>query len=334
MLKLIYIASGKVPERLFPPAFVDALRAFGTLKLVPNGLRLAPEELLAELRAADVVLTGWGAHPIPAALGRDPGRVRYLLHLTGTMVEVVPLEVVRSGLRVTNWGTAPADSVAEGALCLLLAVLKNLRLHIGTIGAGGWGVDVPQGSIRNLRLGVFGLGAIGRAFCELCKPLGANLRGFDPFAGPVPGVERVQSLHELFAGSDAVAIHVALTPATRGAVNAEMLALLPDHGVLVNTARGGIVDQEALWKELAAGRLRAGLDVLVDDFLESGHPARSWPNLIITSHQVGRCDWPERGAGSAGLGELHVVALENLRRFVGGEPLLHVMTPERYAIST
>jgi phosphoglycerate dehydrogenase-like enzyme len=196
-------------------------------------------------------------------------------------------------------------------------------------------VPVAQGSVRDLRLGVYGLGAIGRTFCELCQPLGARITAFDPFAPEVPGVDRAGSLEALFRGSEAIAVHAGLTPATRGSVTRRLLSLLPDHAVFINTARGELVDQEALFDELRRGRLRAGLDVLEGDALPADHPVRRWPNVIITSHQIGRGDWPgEDLRPEKRLSSLHAIALDNLRRFLAGAPPLHVMTPERYALST
>jgi len=107
--------------------------------------------------------------------------------------------------------------------------------------------------------------------------------------------------------------------------------MLPDHGVVINTARGEIVDQDALFAELESGRLRAGLDVLVDDDYLDGHEAHTWPNAIITRHDIGGYSWPRRPGR---LSEAHEIALDNLRRFVAGEELRFVMDEKRYLLST
>jgi len=175
---------------------------------------------------------------------------------------------------------------------------------------------------------------VGQRFGEMLRPFGCVLRVYDPFAAQVPEyVERVFTLRELFEKSEIIVIHAGLTETTRGSITAELLALLPDQGVLVNTARGDIVDQEALFAELRSGRLRAGLDVLaVPERLATEHPARRWENLILTCHAISR-GWP-RGNRTAGLRSLHQVCLDNLRRFRDGRDLRFVIDRQRYALIT
>jgi phosphoglycerate dehydrogenase-like enzyme len=338
-LRLLHLAKREPDARLLTPAFRAALERFGDLTLVPDAAGLPPAEVAARVRACDVLLTGWGCVPVPTEVAGDPGSLRYVCHLTGTMVGMVPVALIAAGIPVTNWGDATAFEVAEAALALLLTCLKNLGLHIEEKRGDGWRLPGDKartiGSLRGLRLGLYGCGVIGREFVNLCRPFRpASIAVFDPYAADLPlGVARADSLRELFAGSDAVVIHAGMTDETRGSVTADLLALLPDGGILVNTARGGILDQEAIFAEAASGRLRAALDVLDgDDRLPADHPARSYPNLILTAHQVAHNDWPPRDA--AWLSPLQEVALDNLRRFASGEPLRFVMDEARYRRST
>jgi phosphoglycerate dehydrogenase-like enzyme len=332
-VRLLHLAQNSINDSLFRSPFLAQLESFGTLEIVENAGPLSENERAKRARACDVLLTGWGSASVPEELAENSGDLRYVCHLTGGMRGIVPLALVESKIPVTNWGDAPANRVAEGAVALLLACLKNLHDQTQTKRDGGW---VPQsrpwsGTLRGLRLGAYGYGAIGRRFCELVQPFGPKLLVFDPYVNDCP-FPTVASLDELFAGSDAVAIHAGLSPETMGSVTARFLASLPDHGVLINTARGGIVDQDALFAELESGRLRAGLDVLAgDDRLPPEHPARRWPNLILSAHSIEQDEWPPPADG---LLELHRVALDNLGRFAKNEPLRFRMTPERYALST
>jgi phosphoglycerate dehydrogenase-like enzyme len=218
-------------------------------------------------------------------------------------------------------------------VALLLAVLKDLHHRVQLIRGDGWQVDraTHGGSLDGLKLGVYGAGVIGLKFIEMVRPFGPVIKVFDPFLAEVPeGVTRVDSLDALFDDIQAVAIHAGWTPETDKSVNARLLAKLPKHGVVINTARGGIVDQDALFAELATGRLRAGLDVFEPDYLPPGHPARKWENLIVTSHSVAM-SWPEQHER---VGRMYEYALDNLQRFVDGRPLRFVMDPVRYARST
>lgn len=315
----------------------EALREFGTLRIVEQGRDLDDAQALALMREADVLLTMWGARPIPAALAVDPGRVRYILHLTGTCREYVPIEIIRGSIPVTNWGDAPARVVAEGAAALMLAVLKDLRPRTQQIASGQWGSgrkwQLASGTLRGLKIGLYGCGVIGRKFVELLTPFEPEWSVYDPFATDLPqGCHRVQSLEQLFSQSEAVAVWAGLTEQTRGSVTAELLARLPEHGIVINAARGGIIQQEALFAELRSGRLRAGLDVLDNgDSLPPDHEARSWPNLLLTCHDIAAAAWPPRPRQ---LSDADRVALDNLQRFVSGEPLRFRMDERRYLLST
>jgi phosphoglycerate dehydrogenase-like enzyme len=222
-------------------------------------------------------------------------------------------------------------------MALLLAVLKDLRGRSAGLvagkGAGARELGLPSGTLHGLRLGLYGCGAIGRRFVQLVAPFEPELLVYDPFANGLPECcRKVDSLDALFAESEAVVIWAGLSDTTRGSVTAGLLAKLPDHGIIVNAARGEIIDQEALFAELKSGRLRAGLDVLVgDDYLPKGHEAHTWPNVLITSHDIASSCWPERPPH---LSESDIVALDNLKRFIAGEPLKFVMDEARYQLSS
>ena len=333
---MLYIA-GRKSQLASDGPLAQALRELGELEIVELGRDLSDAAALARMREADVLLTNWAARPIPALLAQDPGRVRYVLNLGGTCRATVPLEVIRSPIPVTNWGDSPARVVAEGAMALLLAVLKDLRGRTEALRAGKpWGAQrlgLPSGTLHGLRLGLYGCGAIGRRFVQFVAPYEPEVLIYDPYARALPeACRRVESLDALFAQSEAVVIWAGLSDETRGSVSAARLAILPDHGIIVNAARGEIIDQEALFAELKTGRLRAGLDVLVnDDYLPVGHEAHTWSNLLLTCHDVNSAHWPQRPPH---LSDADHVALDNLRRFAAGEPLKFVMDEARYSLSS
>jgi phosphoglycerate dehydrogenase-like enzyme len=334
MIKLLHIGANGMSRCMEPEAFRRALQAFGELTLVEDGARLNQAQVADHVRANDVYLAGWGSIPLPKELAAQPGRLRYVCGITGTMRDTVPVELVDAGIPLTNWGDTPAGPVAEAAVALLLAAIKDLHHHVRTIKDGGWRISDAGhgGSLNGLNVGVYGCGAIGRRFVEMIRALGPVIRVFDPYVEELPaGVQRVETLDELFVKSQAIVVHAGLTPETKLSVTAELLAKLPDYAVVVNTARGGIIDQPALFRELERGRLRAALDVLDNgDSLPADHPARQWDNLILTSHQAEML-WPRPPDQ---LAPMHRVCLDNLRRFVEGRPLRFVMDPVRYRRST
>ncbi len=336
MLRMLHICNRR--SQITPDGpFANALRELGELTIVERAHELSDEDVAAQVREADVLITNWATRPIPVAVAETPGRLRYVLNIGGTCKAPVPIEIIRKGIPVTNWGDTPARSVAEGAMALLLAVLKDLRGRTEAVLAGKCSsagqLGLPSGTVNGLRLGLYGCGVIGQRFVKMVAPFEPELMVFDPYASVLPeGCRRVDSLDALFGESEAVVIWAGLSEETQGTVNAARLAMLPDHGIIINTARGEIVDQEALLAELKTGRLRAGLDVMVaDNYLPAGHEAHTWPNLLITCHDINSAHWPKR-APHLTYGDK--IAIDNLKRFIAGEPLRFVMDETRYLRSS
>ena len=327
---MLHIAARKANAKIWIPEVVEAIKAFGALTIVEDGEQLSDEECAARIRECDVLLTGWGARPVPPAIAKDPGQLGYICNVTGSMRQFIPLELVESDIPVTNWGDAPANRLAEGAVTLLLACVKNLRLRIETVQQDGWRLaeDAFCGTLEGMNVGMYGCGEIGRRFVEMLKPFRPTIRVHDPYVADLPdGCARVDSLDELFGTSEAIALHAGLSDETRGAVTAELLAKLPDNGIIVNTARGAIINQDALFAELRRGRLLAGLDVLDPDRLPDDHPAKQWPNVIFTAHSIGKVQ-------RSGMDIMHEICLDNLKRYARGESLRFVMDRDRYLRST
>ncbi|HHV60291.1 MAG TPA: hypothetical protein GXX49_08415 [Clostridiaceae bacterium] len=336
MLKMIYLG-GKSSRMPADGPFIDALRELGELTLIPDATHISESERAEMIRQNDIVLTMWGALPVPEEIADNPGRLRYCCHITGELRRYIPKKIIESeNIYVTNWGDAPANNVAEGAVSLLLAVLKDLHMRVANVRRDEWGDSDPRyasGTLEGLNVGLYGFGVIGRRFAEILHVFGAKQYVFDPYVKELPDYcTKVETLRELFEKSEAIAIHAGLSDETRGSVNAELLALLPDNGIIINTARGDIIDQDALFAELEKGRLRAGLDVLaVNDRLPEGHPARKWENLILTCHQVSKIGWPEKPWE---LKKYEKICLDNIKRFINGEPLKFIMDIVRYERST
>lgn len=339
MIRMLYLRPVGITNPRHPgpnaPLFREIAK-LGAFDDLPYDATMDEEALAALIRQYDVLLTMWKSPRVPDSLATNPGRLRYICNITGEMRAFISQALVESPhLTVTNWGDAPAFAVAEGAMALLMYGLKSLGVHAQSQRDGGQGK--PQGlfpgSLYRLPLGVYGMGVVGRAFVNMLRPFEPDIWAYDPYVSDMPeGVRRAPDLEALFERSKAIVIHAGLSGETRHSVDARLLSLLPDHALIVNTARGGIVDQQALLEEVLSGRLRAALDVLEDgDTLPPSHPARQCPGLLITSHSITHDEWsfdPEQ------LDRKALNCLENLRRFAAGEPLRFVMTPERYRIST
>jgi phosphoglycerate dehydrogenase-like enzyme len=274
-------------------------------------------------------VTGWGSPRLPlGALEEEKSSLRYVCHLTGEMRRCVPLEYIRNDrVVITNWGSAIAGFVAETALALILACSRRLRRHFeAMITRGGWRGDVlPSGSLFNKRIGLYGLGNIARQLIELLSPFNPVLSYYDPYAeGDILGkMKRAEDLADLFEHNDIVSIHAAQTPETIGSVNRRILELLPDNAILVNTARGAIMNEKDLADVLAHKNLWVGLDVFTEEPLHAESTLRTSDRIVLTPHIGGK-------TGTDQMDAIARVALRNIRDFIAGKPLQFVITEREY----
>lgn len=198
----------------------------------------------------------------------------------------------RRGIVVCNTPGANSRSVAEHALSLLFALRRNHRRADQHVRGGGWDRGAYTGrELTGNTLGLFGFGAIARETSDLAHGIGQEVLMYDPYVpdDDVPTrVERVTDFRELFARSDAVSVHAPLTPETRHAISTEELSALGERGVLINTARGPIVDEEALLEALETNSLgAAGLDTFEDEPPAEDHPLFGRDDVLLTPHVGG-----------------------------------------------
>ena len=248
-----------------------------------------------------------------------PGKFAAMPHLqvvqlTGAGVEDI-VDAVPDGVILCNARGVHGSSVAELVLTLVLASQRRLPHFLDAQRAGRWDL-VEADDLVDKRVVILGAGDLGEQTAR-------RLRAFD--ADPVlvassarDGIHGTDELPELLPGADVVVITVPLTPQTEGMVDAAFLARMPDDALLVNVARGKVVDTDALLAELTAGRLRAALDVVEPEPLPAGHPLWTAPHLILTPHAAGHVK-------AAGPRAFALVA-EQLRRFVAGEELANVIS--------
>lgn len=194
------------------------------------------------------------------------------------------------GIPVLNAAGANAVSVAEHAIALLFAVAKKVIPLDRSIREGRWEKSGFQGrELAGSVVGLVAFGAIARQTARFAKGLGMEVRAYDPFTPAdvfaAEGVERVEDLDTLFATSDIVSLHSPLTPATRHVVNADRLALMKPDAIIINTARGGLIDEAALSAALAKGQIfGAGLDTFAQEPPPADHPFWSETRLVLSPH--------------------------------------------------
>jgi D-3-phosphoglycerate dehydrogenase len=256
-------------------------------------------ELIDAVKDADALIVRLG-HRADRALVEAAPRLRIIATAT-TGLDHVDLEAARSrGIKVVSLRGESAfletvRATSEHTWAILLALFRVIPAAVTHVLDGGWDRDRFKGhELAGRRLGILGLGRIGSAVAEFGKAFQMRVRAFDPYRATWPGeVESVDSLRALLESSDVLSIHVPLTDETRGMLGGRELAWLPEGAVIVNTARGAVVDEVALLEALKGGKLAgAALDVLADEpALQRGvtnrpllEYARTRNNLIVTPH--------------------------------------------------
>ena len=211
----------------------------------------------------------------------DAGPLRVVVKY-GSGMDNIDVDAARErGVRVSSTPGANARSVAELAVALLLALARNVALHDRGVRQGAWRRETGV-ELAGKRLGVVGYGAIGREVARIARGLDMDVVAHDPFVeeADVPLVR----LDELLATSDAVSLHLPLTPETRGLVGAAQLEAMKPSAFLLNTARGGLVDEQALTEALREGRLGgAALDGFEQEPLGDS-PLRGLDNVVLSPH--------------------------------------------------
>ncbi|MBX6745111.1 MAG: hydroxyacid dehydrogenase [Acetobacteraceae bacterium] len=287
-----------MPHTIVVTEFMDEA-AVGRLRatyptLYDPGLVDAPDRLAAALEGARALIVRNRTRVDAALLSHGPG-IRVVGRL-GVGLDNIDLPACRArGVEVIPASGANADSVAEYVILAVGMLLRGAFMASAEVAAGGW----PRARLSSGRemagktLGIVGFGDIGRRVAKLARAFGMMLIAHDPVlpndhsGWTETPTERV-SLEELFARADAVTLHVPLTEATRGLVSAACLARMKLGAVLVNTARGGVVDEAALAAALREGRLGgAALDVFETEPLPAGSPLADTPNLLLTPHIAG-----------------------------------------------
>jgi D-3-phosphoglycerate dehydrogenase len=241
------------------------------------------DTLVRHVAGADALLVGT-AKIGSAVLDAAPQLrivARYGIGLDNVDVE----EATRRGVVVTNAPGFCAEEVAEHVLALLLCLARGVHLYDRALRAGDW-TRAGARSVRRVAgqtLGVVGFGAIGRTVAERATGIGMHVIAHDPVVD-VTGAEPV-TLEELAQRADVVTLHTPLTEETRGLVDERFLAAMKPTAFLINTARGALVDQDALQAALAEERIAgAGLDTFVPEPLPPGHPLLESERALLTPH--------------------------------------------------
>jgi D-3-phosphoglycerate dehydrogenase len=305
------------------PSVLDLLEGSGHSWLVSEELRSGrtPERVLATIEQARVVVAG--TEPYPAEVIEGAARLEAICRVGIGLDSVDLLAAEARGVAVAYTPDGPSPAVAELTVGLMVDVLRGVSQADRTLRGGTW-ARIAGRRIAEVTVGIVGAGRIGgRVARHLAGGFpGVRLLAHDLAPDPeLDGIVEWVALDQLLAASDVVSIHLPRTPATVGLFDAAMLARLKPEAALINTARGGIVDETALCEALRGGTLRAAA---IDVFEEEPYagPLTELEGVVLTCH-MGSMTSDCRG-------RMEREAVEDALRFLRGEPLARPVPPEEY----
>lgn len=283
MKKMVYVV------RSHGAVLVEQLQQQGFEVVVGNG---QPEE--KHLARCNVLMPGGKVTVDDALLDKAPNLE--LVAKSGVGYDRIDVEsCTRRGIYVANTPLTNYLSVAEHCMMLMLAVAKKvypISIYLRHTYPDFWCRERYEGGeLYGKTLGIIGLGNIGRRVAELAHAFGMHIVGFDPYAPPerIPGfVERVETMEEVLRRGDFVSLHVAGGPDTKHMIDSAALAKMKPNAILINVARGSVVDEAALAEALRAGTIAgAGLDVFEQEPLQPHNPLMLLENVVATPHCAG-----------------------------------------------
>jgi len=309
MHRIVFLDRDSLPARVRAPAFAHAWQDHDATR---------EDEVVERLASATIAIT----NKVPlraAALERLPDLKLIAIAATGS--DNVDLAACRArGIAVANIRNYSVVSVPEHCFTLMLALRRNLRAYAADVEAGQWQTSSrfcllghPIGDLAGSRLGIIGYGALGRKVAALGRAFGMDIIATS--RSPIGDADVSQvALDTLLESADVVSLHLPLSESTRHLIGARELALMKPGALLINTARGGLVDEAALAEALRSGRIGAGFDVLSQEPPRAGNPLLDLrlPNFILTPHIA----WASLGA----MQTLADMLVDNIEAWAAGAP--------------
>ena len=274
-------------------AFLGTFATFNPIDGLPE--KITPAFMEEQLVDADACITCWRTPTFGRELLEKNPRLRFIMHGAGAVRNLVCPEFwTMQGRHISSNAPVIAEDVAQTTLALILTSLKQMWAFNAMTHAGGW-KGGEHGTFTTKRLdemnvGIVGCSLVGKEVIKILRPFNCHLRVWDPYLSPLEAemlhVERLP-LDELIATSDVLTMHAPANPDCKNILNAKNIPLIRDGALLVNTARGLEIEEEALIKELKTGRFFACLDVTSPEPPAVDNPLRGMDNVVLTPHIAG-----------------------------------------------
>lgn len=283
-------------------------------------------DLITLLPNADACVTSWDVARLDDDVIAAAPRLKAVVHMGGSVKRFVSDALWARGICVFSATTELGRDVAQSTLGMMIMGMKHVWQLGYHVRQGGWRdtSHFPSRELRGKVVGIIGAGTVGCYVIDLLKSFETTNLLYDPYTSEDDarqmGTQKVE-LDELVKRSDVISLHAPANDSTKHMINARRLKLMKDNALIVNTARGSLIDETALIEELKRGRFYAMLDVTDPEPPSPDSPLRRLENVVVTPHIAGCIeDCTHMGRK----------AVEELRRFFAGEPALYPITPEMF----
>jgi len=307
----------------------EILEEVAEVRVGQKDRRYTEEELMRELEDMDALLITSRERVTKKVI--EAAKRLKIVAKYGAKPDLVNVDIeaaTKKGIPVTWTPSSNADSVAEHAISLIMALMKKIFLSSSHLKTGGWRIETLCGyELMNKTIGIIGLGAVGYKVAEKIRGFGVKILVYDPYISEELAkiVEaQVVGLGTLLKESDVISVHAALTEKTRGLIGERELKMMKKSALIINTARGAIIDEKALYKALKEGWIAgAGLDVFEEEPARPDNPLFTLDNVVVTPHVA--------AFTYEALRRETFMAAEEVIRVLRGEKPKFVINPEIYS---
>lgn len=329
--KVVILLTPDMRSKLIPASAEKRLAQVADVRAPQEG-ELTSENLPGLLDDAVAAITGWGTPPLDEALLARATSLKLVAHAAGSVRHLVPFAAIEEGrLHVTHAAIHIGEAVSEFVMAQVLSFLRHpAELADGMRNNESW-FDLRARLLGRFlgeqTVGLLGAGYIGRMMTRLFRAFDARVLVYDPYLTEAQAREmgaELSGLDDLLRRSDIISLHVPSLLETRHMIGAAQLAMIKDGALFINTARGAIVDEQALIAELRKGRFTAVLDVYEKEPLAHDSPLRKLPNAILAPHAAGHSHETYLRQGAT--------AVDEVCRMLAGEPYRHEVTKAVLAI--
>ena len=316
----------KYYSRMISPDSIKILEKFAEIRHTGTENPADKNEMKRLLNGADACITSWEVAPLDAEIISSAASLKAVVHMGGSVKRMVSDELFKKGVRVFGASPVLAETVAETALGFMIIGMKKGWEIAAAVKDGGWREYPcwPPRELRGKTVGIIGASQVGRHVIKLLKLFKVDILVYDPFLSKedekLLNVRSVK-LSELAAESDVISLHAPVNANTKQMLNSDIFKVMKDNALIVNTARGALIDEPALINELSSGRFYAVLDVSDPEPPVVDSPLRKLSNVTLFPHFAGCIE---------DCSDMSLRAAEELRRYFSGENPLYEITREMF----